>query len=249
MLTFGSLFSGYGGLDLGLERAGLKCSWQVEIDEHARRILTKHWPTVPKFADVKECGKRNLKTVDLLCGGFPCQDISDAGLRVGIEGQRSGLWSEYKRIICELRPRFVLVENVSALLVQGIDRVLGDLAESGYDAEWQTIPAAAFGAYHIRNRLFILAYARSYGLDLPQILHALPYQNGHTSKVEALTSRLLVGDGERLLSECPTDRLANGFPSVMDDLKGLGNAVYPNIGEWIGKSVITYLDRIKELAA
>ena len=161
MLTFGSLFSGIGGLDLGLERAGMRCAWQVEIDDYATRVLQKHWPDVPRFRDVRECGAHNLGAVDLICGGFPCQDISNAGKRAGIGGERSGLWSEFNRIICELRPRYVLVENVAALLVRGMGRVLGDLAAGGYDAEWQCLPAAAFGAPHIRDRVFILAHSHS----------------------------------------------------------------------------------------
>lgn len=94
-IRFGSLFSGIGGIDLGLERAGMQCVWQVEIDEFCRKVLTKHWPDVPKFNDVRECGKHNLEQVDLIAGGFPCQDISNAGKRAGIDGKQSGLWSEF----------------------------------------------------------------------------------------------------------------------------------------------------------
>ena len=160
-ITFGSLFAGIGGLDLGLERAGMACRWQVEIDDYCCQVLAKHWPTVERYEDVRTVGIRNLESVDLICGGFPCQDISSAGKRAGIEGQRSGLWSEFYRIICELRPRYVLVENVAALLVRGMDRVLGNLADGGYDAEWDCIPAAAVGAPHIRYRVFILAHRNS----------------------------------------------------------------------------------------
>lgn len=160
-MTFGSLFAGIGGMDLGLERAGMKCSWQVEIDPFARRVLAKHWPNVRRHDDVTTFpyyGTRKEWEVDLICGGFPCQDISFAGKGAGITGKRSGLWKEYKRIVCELRPRFVLVENVPALLVRGLDVVLGDLATLGYDAEWDCIPAAAFGASQLRERVFIVAY-------------------------------------------------------------------------------------------
>src|SRR3990167_3261466 len=157
-LTFGSLFSGIGGIDLGLERAGMRCAWQVEIDDYCQRVLAKHWPDVPRFRDVREVGAHNLAHVDLIAGGFPCQDLAQGGKSVGIEGSRSGLWSEFARIIRELRPRFVFVENVPGLLVRGMGRVLGDLASCGYDAEWQSIPAAAVGAPHIRERVFILAY-------------------------------------------------------------------------------------------
>ena len=157
-MRFGSLFAGIGGFDLGLERAGMECAWQVEIDPWARRVLARHWPSVPRYEDVKEVGHHNLEPVDVICGGFPCQDISHAGKRAGIGGERSGLWGEYARIIRELRPRYVIVENVGALLVRGIDVVLRDLAESGYDAEWDIISAAAVGAPHLRERVWIVAY-------------------------------------------------------------------------------------------
>ena len=159
MFTFGSLFSGIGGLDLGLERAGMRCAWQVEIDDYATKVLAKHWPDVTRFRDVRECGEHNLAPVDLVAGGFPCQDISDAGKQAGIEGERSGLWAHFYRIICELRPRYVIVENVAALLHRGMGRVLGDLAACGYDAEWQILSAESVGAPHLRERVFIVAYA------------------------------------------------------------------------------------------
>jgi DNA (cytosine-5)-methyltransferase 1 len=159
-LTIGSLFSGIGGLELGLERAGMKTVWQVEQDPYAQKVLEKHWPGVLRWGDVRTATAATLGPVDLICGGFPCQDISNAGGRAGIDGERSGLWSEFHRLIRELRPRYVLVENVAALLVRGLDRVLGDLAASGFDAEWDCIPAAAVGAPHRRDRLFVVAYTQ-----------------------------------------------------------------------------------------
>lgn len=164
-LTFGSLFSGIGGLDLGLERAGMVCQWQVEIDEYAQKVLAKHWPNVARFRDIRECGQPvtrcDIWPVDLICGGFPCQDISNAGNKAGIEGSRSGLWKEYYRIICIFRPRYVVIENVAALTNRGLCTVLGDLAKIGYDAEWQIISAADVGALHLRKRIFIVAYPTS----------------------------------------------------------------------------------------
>jgi len=159
-MTFGSLFAGIGGLDLGLERAGMACKWQVEIDDYATRVLAKHWPDVHRERDVRTCGAANLAPVDLICGGFPCQDISIAGAKAGIDGAKSGLWREFARLISELRPRYVLVENVSALLSRGMGRVLGDLAAIGYDAEWSTLQACALGAPHPRERMFIVARHR-----------------------------------------------------------------------------------------
>ena len=149
-MRFLSLFAGIGGIDLGLERAGMTCVAQVEIEPFRRQVLAKHWPEVPKFDDVRTVNRETLRDVlpiDLIAGGFPCQDISNAGKRRGIiDGERSGLWSEFDRLIRDLRPRFVLVENVSALLDGGMGVVLRSLAESGFDAEWAVLPASWFGA-------------------------------------------------------------------------------------------------------
>ena len=115
-LTFGSLFAGIGGFDLGFERAGMACKWQVEIDDYANRVLKKHWPDVHRERDIRQCGKHNLEPVDVICGGFPCQDISYAGLGAGLDGERSGLFFEAVRVVRELRPQIVVLENVAALL-------------------------------------------------------------------------------------------------------------------------------------
>ena len=156
-LTFGELFAGIGGFSLGLERAGMVCKWQVEIDPYARQVLTKHWPEVPKHDDVRTFPPQGDYAVDVICGGFPCQDISVAGKCAGLAGARSGLWSEFARIVGELRPRYVVVENVAALLARGMGTVLGDLSTLGYDAEWHVIPASAVGAPHRRDRVWIVA--------------------------------------------------------------------------------------------
>lgn len=165
-LTIGSLFSGIGGLELGLERAGLgPVVWQVEKDAYCRAVLTKHWPDVTRYDDVQTVGAHNLQPVDVICGGFPCQDVSASGRRAGvIIGARSGLWFEYSRIIRELRPRYVIVENVAGLLTLGLDAVLGELAACGYDAEWDCVPASAVGAPHQRDRIFVVAYPQGHGL-------------------------------------------------------------------------------------
>jgi DNA (cytosine-5)-methyltransferase 1 len=161
-LTFGSLFAGIGGFDLGLERAGMRCEWQVEIDPYARAVLAKHWPDVRRHEDVRTFPPPEGEWgVDVICGGFPCQDISVAGKGAGLAGARSGLWYEYARIIGELRPRYVIVENVAALLARGMGTVLGDLSTLGYDAEWHVIPASAVGAPHRRERIWIVAHAVS----------------------------------------------------------------------------------------
>lgn len=159
-LTVGSLFAGIGGFDLGLENTGgFTTQWQVEIDPYCNRVLAKHWPTIPRYGDIRTMDWGTVEPVDVLCGGFPCQDLSFAGKRAGIDGARSGLWSEYLRAIVSLRPRYVLVENVPGLLTNAyMGRVLGDLAESGYDAEWDCISASSIGALHQRDRVWIVAY-------------------------------------------------------------------------------------------
>lgn len=157
------LFSGIGGFSLGLERAGFQTVAFCEIDPAARLILQRHWPGIPIYGDVRELTATRLAAdgigrPDVVCGGFPCQDISVAGAGAGLAGERSGLWVEFARIIGELRPQYAIVENVSALLGRGHGEVLGDLAEIGYDAEWHCIPAAAVGAPHRRDRVWIVAY-------------------------------------------------------------------------------------------
>jgi DNA (cytosine-5)-methyltransferase 1 len=159
-----SLFAGIGGFDLGLERAGgFKTVAFCEIDPFCRRVLAKHWPGVPCYDDVRTLTAHRLAgdgiSVDCIVGGFPCQDISYAGPGTGLAGDRSGLWFEFARIIGEIRPRFVVVENVTALLVRGVDAVLGTLAALGYDAEWHSIPASAIGAPHYRDRFWLVAHA------------------------------------------------------------------------------------------
>lgn len=154
----GSLFSGIGGLDLGVEVATRgRVVWQCERDAFCRSRLVLRWPGVPCLHDVKAIQSENLQPVDILVGGFPCQDISQAGKRAGITGERSGLWSHFARIIRDLRPPIVFVENVAALVHRGLDVVLGDLAACGYDAEWDVLGACCVGAPHRRERLFILA--------------------------------------------------------------------------------------------
>src|SRR5690242_16109830 len=153
------LFSGIGGFSLGLERAGFKTVAFCEIEAHARAVLAKHWPHVPRYDDVRTLTADRLRadgiSVDVICGGFPCQDLSSAGRQAGIRGERSGLWGQYARLIGELRPRYVIVENVAALLSGPSEQpgewfgvVLGDLATLGFDAEWHCIPASAIGARH-----------------------------------------------------------------------------------------------------
>lgn len=155
-MKIGSLFSGIGGLELGLEQAGLgEVLWQAEIDPYCRAVLAEHWPNVEHYEDVRAVD-RQARHVDLICGGFPCQPVSVAGARKGKDDAR-WLWPEYRRIVEAIEPTWVIVENVPGLRTLGLLDVLRDLADLGFDAEWTTLSAAECGAPHLRRRLFLVA--------------------------------------------------------------------------------------------
>lgn len=155
-----SLFAGIGGFDLGLGRAGMATVGFVENNPFCQQVLRKHWPEVPIHGDVTT--REFIEgEADVICGGFPCTDLSNAGKRAGITGEHSGLYRELVRAIRVVRPRFAIMENVAALLGRGLDTVLGDLAESGLDAEWDCVPAAVVGAPHERDRIWIVAHPNS----------------------------------------------------------------------------------------
>lgn len=160
MLTFGSLFTGVGGFDLGFERAGMKCAWQCEIDSHARKVLDRRWVEVRKFEDVRDVTGNDAESVDVIAGGFPCQDVSVAGRRAGFAGERSGLWFEFARVISELKPRWVVIENVPGLLSSNRGRdfetVLSTLVEFGHGISWRILDAQFFGVPQRRRRVFIV---------------------------------------------------------------------------------------------
>ena len=296
------LFSGIGGFSLGLDRAGgFETVAFCEIEPFPRKVLAKHWPEVPCYEDVTKLTgdilRRDGISVDVITGGFPCQDISVAGKQAGIgEGTRSGLWSEIVRLIGELSPRYVIVENVAALLSGPSEQrggwfgsILGDLAECGYDAEWENIPAAAMGAPHRRERVWIIAYpsisngafteadtehsnSNSTGSYRAQkhIKRSAKQRNeqecfaGSMGEVLAHTSSLgQQGQGKPFkpigsapyanrqasvlrpmrerrawLPEPKVGRVVNGVPPAVDRLKGLGNAVVPQIPELIGRAIL-----------
>lgn len=257
MLTFGSLFAGIGGLDLGLERAGMRCVWQVEKDDYARRVLAKHWPDVRRWDDVCSFPPQGETwECDVICGGFPCQDISVAGNGAGIvEGTRSGLWAEFARIIRVVQPSFVLVENVAALLDRGMGRVLGDLAALRFDAEWDVLPASAFGAPHERERVFLVAYARGFlggGRFVFNEQDEIPRDGQWRSSQGVESGR---GWKRWLNAACAAvDRndadahfrsLDDGLPAIVDSdgWRVAGNAVVPQVAEWIGRRIVAALMR------
>ena len=241
------LFSGIGGFSLGLERAGrFRTVAFCEIEPYCRAVLKKHWPDVPCFEDVRTLTATNVGAADVICGGFPCQDISNAGHRAGIEAERSGLWGEYFRLICELRPRYVIVENVAALVQRGLERVLGDLASVGYDAEWHCISAAHIGAAHIRDRIWIMAY--------PGQEHRLVElsEHGQSPKVEGGKGQARppsLQDGNELslgrenfgrwwTNQSPVCGMADDVPGRLDRLGALGNTIVPAFPEIIGRAIL-----------
>lgn len=175
-MKLGSLFSGAGLCDYGFSMAGFEHVFFCECNEFCQKILARRWRGVPIYNDVATLRVEDLPKVDVLVGGFPCQDISCAGLRKGINKEtRSGLWYEYARIIKNMRPRYAVVENVPGLRSKGLEIVLGDLSSFGYDAEWQTVSAASLGAPHLRERLFVVAYPHRDGdVQEPRLLFESP---------------------------------------------------------------------------
>jgi DNA (cytosine-5)-methyltransferase 1 len=234
-LTIGSLFSGIGGLELGLERAGLgPIVWQCEIDPFCRAVLASHWPDAVRFEDVRQL--QDVPRVDILCGGFPCQDVSDAGKRAGIrEGTRSGLWIEFARIARLVRPRYVIVENVDGLRRNGLGRVLGDLSTLGFDAEWTTLRASDLGACHQRARIFIVAHHRSERMEglSSESLRRFPELQRQQDERGASTF-----GGRSPLHVPELCRGSDGVPRWMDRLKSLGNAVVPQCAQVIGEMIL-----------
>ncbi len=224
------LFSGIGGFSLGLERTGgFETVAFCEIEEFPRRVLAKHWPEVPCYDDVRELTADALArdgiAVDVICGGFPCQDISLAGRMAGADGAKSGLWREVVRLIADLRPRLVILENSPVLRSKGLEGMLGSLCEVGYDAEWHCIPANAVDAPHRRDRLWIVSYPAGQRDGLPPLeISAGWNESEHASWWH---------------SEPSVGRVVDAVSSEPHRLRLLGNAVVPRIPEIIGRA---YLD-------
>lgn len=254
------LFSGIGGFSLGLERAGMRTVAFCEIEPFRRSVLKKHWPRVHCFDDIRKLDARRLANcgiaVDVICGGFPCQDISSAGAGAGLAGERSGLWAEYARLIGEIRPRYVIVENVSMLLGRGLGTVLGDLAAIGYDAEWHCIPASYVGAPHQRDRVWIVAYPdrnrkHALAVDAEMASASTPSDadqarlSDHEGRPGSAQDRRhesasAVPDIRKhhWLSKPPVVRVVHGVSKDVDAVGALGDSVVPQIPEIIGRAIM-----------
>ncbi len=269
-MKVGSLFSGIGGLDLGLERAGMTVAWQSEIDPYACRVLAKHWPHVPNLGDITTIDWSTVEPVDLVCGGYPCQPFSLAGTRAG-ENDARHLWPHFANALRLLRPRIALLENVPGHLSLGFGRVLGDLAELGFDAEWDCIPAAAVGAPHLRYRVFVVAHTKGFSgsnrtrlASRQALVGAVSGAdggsvNGHSpsrgsvvrpsttecqadvADTDGQSTRRLAeprGQCDQWATEPDVGRVAHGVPARVDRLRCLGNAVVPQVAEYVGRRIM-----------
>ena len=270
-MRFGSLFAGIGGFDLGLERAGMVCSWQVEINKFCIQVLKKHWPNVRRMEDVRIFPPKPRREwqVDLIVGGFPCQDISLAGKGEGLKGKNSSLWKEFVRVVCLLRPTYAVMENTANLHNKGLPSILGEMAELGYDAEWAVLPATAVGAPHIRPRQFIVAHTnrersnRVYEWEQKRCLAANPViccknvpDRTPTENPSGIFAKVLpwcenssaqVGVGQWGI-EPQVGRVVDGVSSrvVRPQYSALGNAVVPQLAEFIGRAIVERHSQVME---
>jgi DNA (cytosine-5)-methyltransferase 1 len=265
------LFAGIGGFALGFHRAGIQTAAFCEYEPYAQKVLAKNFPGVPIYGDIRELRGadvvRGVGPIDVVCGGFPCQDISVAGKGAGITGERSGMWFHMHRIIEEVRPRYVVAENSPALRSRGMDVVLRGLDALGFDAEWHCVPAAHVGAPHRRDRVWVVAWQRVADTDgqrwvgRPRGLaeedgrlepsdsrHPLshPIRERLERQFEAWAAARAVdgpGDGRDSgwwSSEPDVGRVAHGVPARVDRLRCLGNAVVPTIPYLIGRAIMQH---------
>lgn len=235
-MRFGSLFAGIGGMDLGLERAGMTCDWQVEIDDYATKVLEKHWPRIRRWRDVRDFPPEPVDDwrIDAIAAGFPCQDITSSGKRAGIWGGRSSLFFEVVRIVRVLRPSIVILENVSDLLVRGMGTVLGEMAALGFNSWWDCFPAACLGIPQRRWRTFVVSYAPGVRFEaIPEWLSTRKrsFLGSHHDGLD---------EAERQFEACAgsISGADYGLPGWVDRIRTLGNAVVPQVAEWIGRRIL-----------
>ena len=248
-LTHGSLFSGLGGFDLGLRWAGFETLWQVESDSYCRKVLRRHFPDAERYKDISKCGAQDLCPVDIITGGFPCTEISQAGKRIGLAGKHSGLWWEMHRIICELRPRWCIVENVRALLVnQGGDEVIDALEKAGYAVWPLVVGARILGAPHVRERVWIICHVDCDHDSGARKIGALsPAEERQVGKAQCGWRRVrtelgrAAGDAGGASYET-IRRTFYGVSHALDRraLTALGNAVVPQVPMIIGSFIRQY---------
>lgn len=239
------LFSGIGMFSYGLHKTELfETTAFVEWDKSCQRVLEKNFKDVPIFGDIKEVSAKMFNSPDVLVGGFPCQDISIAGNGLGLEGKRSGHWYEYARLIEEIKPKGVIIENVSELRNKGLEKVLQQLDALGYDAEWHCITAKHFGAYHERDRIFVLAYNRSNGIKRFEPLQRLE-EVGQGWKGREKTMHKIYSDPFRRSHLYPQPLICGmdaRSPGRVDRITQVGNTVYWPIVEKLGYHLASNLD-------
>jgi DNA (cytosine-5)-methyltransferase 1 len=266
-LTVLDLFSGIGGFSLGLERAGMRTTAFCENDDACRKVLHKHWPGILKFKDIRDL-RPEPGDYDVVCGGFPCQDISVAGKKRGLKGERSSLWFEFKRIVEKVRPKYAIVENVANLRNQGLNQILKDFWSIGYDCEWHIISARSIGACHLRERIWIVATNTNYTgrqrKDAPQ-----PKGRGNkikligaddssdsdnfrlwkpfatTEEQSEWWAEATASFRDRWQVESPICRMDARIPPGLDKdrkerIKQLGNSLLPQIPELIGRAIVEH---------
>ena len=242
-LTHGSLFSGIGGFELGAQMNGIPTLWNCELELFQRNLLKQNFPETKQYEDIREL--RNPGYVDIISGGFPCQDISIAGKGTGIVGERSGLWSEMFRIVREVRPRYVLIENSPMLLVRGFERVLCDLSSIGYDAEWKCISNSFFGFPHRRLRLYVCAYSDKVRRDKVQDEAPILGQENKWFQVQRREF------GRISCQSCWREdypeflRVDNGISDNVHRLEAVGNAVNPIVAEYLFECVKIFDSKLK----
>lgn len=234
-LTHGSLFSGIEGFGLGAAFAGIKTLWSCEYEDYQFEIIKKN------FGEEHEINRdirtyQNPPFVDIISGGFPCQDISIAGKGIGIIGERSGLWSEMYRIVRDVRPRYVIIENSPMLLVRGFEQVLCNLSEIGYDAEWQCLSGTDFGIQQGRERIYCIAYPHEVNSKRSgqESVFRKPYLSGEYTRIYP---------GWRTRQSIPPPKFSgksNGVPNRMDRVQCVGNAVQPIIAHYLFECIKTF---------
>lgn len=236
-----SLFSGIGGMDLGLDRAGFRTVGQVELDPYCRSVLARHWPEVPRHDDVRTVPawwrSEPREPVSLVSGGFPCQPFSHAGNQLGMADERWG-WPWMRDVIAAVRPRFVIAENVPGLLsdTEAFATILADLSALGFSVEWSILSACQMGAPHVRKRLFTVAHANgqcgAQGMGRNQYPDPAIWAE-HWGASDAMDSAEWA-----LGAEPPPVRVAHGIPGRGDRVRALGNAVVPQVAEFVGRMIL-----------
>lgn len=243
-----SLFSGIGGMDLGLDRAGFRTIGQVELDPYCRSVLARHWPEVPRHDDVRTVPawwrSEPREPVSLVSGGFPCQPFSHAGNQLGMADERWG-WPWMRDVIAAVRPQFVIAENVPGLLsdTEAFATILADLSALGFSVEWSILSACQMGAPHMRKRLFTVAHAGSFG----RIRGTGSEGTGGQAPERSETGSDPGDKGRSLIPARPAshwgtepelDRMANGIPNWSHRSKAIGNAVVPQVAEFVGRMIL-----------